>query len=204
MVRRLGNGRGSARVTLPCNEVRDVRASMNSNRAVASHPAEQEAQGEVPVAQHVRSAGPGGMRDAPVRAWDQVDQAADESFPASDPPSYSALTGLKKIIANQPKSAFASRPPASKRPSGRVIAESMQVTSSAVTAADQISALRSASRLIKAIPVDHDAVAAAFEALATAIQHRDGCDRVTALQRAVDENPQAFRAYGRSMESLKG
>jgi len=172
--------------------------SMNSNRAVASHPAEQEAQGETPVAQHVRSAGPGGMRDEPVREWDQVDQAGDESFPASDPATYIPLTGLKKLVANHPNS-FAGRPPASKSRSGRVIAEPMQVKSSAVTAGDRISAMRSASRLIKAIPVDHDAVAAAFEALATAIQRRDDCDRLTALQRAVDENPKAFEAYFRAM-----
>ena len=35
-----------------------------------------------------RSAGPAAMRDGPRRDWDRVDQAADESFPASDPPSY--------------------------------------------------------------------------------------------------------------------
>lgn len=35
-----------------------------------------------------RSAGPEAMRDPP-REWDQIDQAADESFPASDPPAVS-------------------------------------------------------------------------------------------------------------------
>jgi hypothetical protein len=35
-----------------------------------------------------RSAGPEAMRDHPGDDWDKVDQAADESFPASDPPSY--------------------------------------------------------------------------------------------------------------------
>ena len=34
-----------------------------------------------------RSAGPEGMRDTPDQ-WDKIDQAADESFPASDPPSF--------------------------------------------------------------------------------------------------------------------
>jgi hypothetical protein len=33
----------------------------------------------------VRPAGPESMRDPPKR-WDKVDQADDESFPASDPP----------------------------------------------------------------------------------------------------------------------
>jgi hypothetical protein len=33
-----------------------------------------------------RSAGPDAMRDPP-RDWEQVDQASDESFPASDPPA---------------------------------------------------------------------------------------------------------------------
>jgi len=33
-----------------------------------------------------RSAGPEAMRDPP-REWDEVDEASDESFPASDPPN---------------------------------------------------------------------------------------------------------------------
>lgn len=34
----------------------------------------------------VRNAGPEAMRGDPKR-WDKVDEASDESFPASDPPS---------------------------------------------------------------------------------------------------------------------
>ena len=34
----------------------------------------------------VRPAGPESMRDPPKK-WDEVDQAEDESFPASDPPA---------------------------------------------------------------------------------------------------------------------
>jgi hypothetical protein len=36
----------------------------------------------------MRAAGPEAMRDPP-RHWDDVDQASDESFPASDPPAVS-------------------------------------------------------------------------------------------------------------------
>jgi hypothetical protein len=36
----------------------------------------------------IRDAGPDAMRDKPNRKWDEVDEAADESFPASDPPSF--------------------------------------------------------------------------------------------------------------------
>jgi hypothetical protein len=35
----------------------------------------------------IRNAGPAAMRDTPGREWQKVDQASDESFPASDPPA---------------------------------------------------------------------------------------------------------------------
>ena len=35
----------------------------------------------------VRPAGPDAMRDKPKKDWKPEDQAADESFPASDPPA---------------------------------------------------------------------------------------------------------------------
>lgn len=40
-------------------------------------------EGEGPV----RSAGPEGMRSSVRREWTRVDEASDESFPASDPPA---------------------------------------------------------------------------------------------------------------------
>lgn len=35
----------------------------------------------------IRPAGPNAQRKKPKK-WDKVDEAADESFPASDPPAY--------------------------------------------------------------------------------------------------------------------
>ncbi|MXP26360.1 hypothetical protein GRI39_09955 [Altererythrobacter indicus] len=35
----------------------------------------------------IRDAGPAAMADKPKRQWNSVDQASDESFPASDPPA---------------------------------------------------------------------------------------------------------------------
>lgn len=35
----------------------------------------------------VRDAGPDAMRDPPRSGWNKVDEASDQSFPASDPPA---------------------------------------------------------------------------------------------------------------------
>ena len=43
--------------------------------------------GEKDADVQVRPAGPDGMRSKPKREWTKEDQAADESFPASDPPA---------------------------------------------------------------------------------------------------------------------
>ncbi len=40
---------------------------------------------ETPKPKKVRDAGPDAMK-VPPKKWDDVDQQADESFPASDPP----------------------------------------------------------------------------------------------------------------------
>ena len=40
-----------------------------------------------PNFRYIRPAGPEAMRNPPKR-WDNVDEASDESFPASDPPAW--------------------------------------------------------------------------------------------------------------------
>jgi hypothetical protein len=42
---------------------------------------------ESPATHRVRQAGKDAMRDPP-REWDALDETADESFPASDPPAF--------------------------------------------------------------------------------------------------------------------
>lgn len=50
-----------------------------------AHRRRKSAPGPVGKAGAARSAGPDAMRDPPEQ-WEREDQAADESFPASDPP----------------------------------------------------------------------------------------------------------------------
>ena len=58
-------------------------------------------------------------------------------------------------------------------------------------------------RLISAAPIDADTVISAFEARATTIQKCRGCTRITALQRAVDENPERCAEYCRAMDATR-
>jgi hypothetical protein len=49
--------------------------------------ADQRKPGAEDSAVQVRDAGPEGMRSTPRRRWTSIDEAVDESFPASDPPA---------------------------------------------------------------------------------------------------------------------
>jgi hypothetical protein len=46
----------------------------------------QKPSNEAPKKKPVRDAGPEAMQNPPKK-WDHIDQAEDESFPASDPPA---------------------------------------------------------------------------------------------------------------------
>jgi len=59
------------------------KRAADAHGAPAAFAAGQPASGLNPV----RDAGPDAMRDAPARGWSQVDEASDQSFPASDPPA---------------------------------------------------------------------------------------------------------------------
>ena len=69
-----------------------VAARIIRHRAHSDRPAaaltHDRPPGPVGNSGNVRSAGTEAMRDPP-RSWDKVDEASDESFPASDPPNLS-------------------------------------------------------------------------------------------------------------------
>ncbi len=69
-----------------------VAARMIRHRSDRERPAPALTHGRPPGpvgnSGNVRSAGRGAMRDPPP-TWDEVDEASDESFPASDPPNLS-------------------------------------------------------------------------------------------------------------------
>lgn len=45
---------------------------------------------------HIRDAGPQFIRDEDGGNWDEVDEASDESFPASDPPGFSLPKEIRR------------------------------------------------------------------------------------------------------------
>jgi hypothetical protein len=61
------------------------RWGRDGEKPAAAHARGKTAPGPVGQSGSARSAGPEAMRDPPEE-WDEVDQAMDESFPASDPP----------------------------------------------------------------------------------------------------------------------
>jgi hypothetical protein len=65
---------------------------MTSNDAAGAHagaaaPRDGKKPGPFDSCGQVRAAGPEAMRDKTLRPWTALDEASDESFPASDPPA---------------------------------------------------------------------------------------------------------------------
>ncbi|MCW6530883.1 MULTISPECIES: hypothetical protein [Sphingomonas] len=60
-----------------------------AQRANATPVALSPSHGPMESFDQTRDAGPENIRDESGETWDEVDQGSDESFPASDPPSYS-------------------------------------------------------------------------------------------------------------------
>lgn len=73
----------------PGRRTRDTRSAHPGPRpgfaAISPEAARQTANDGQGPFDYVRPAGPEAMRDPPRRGWDRLDEASDESFPASDP-----------------------------------------------------------------------------------------------------------------------
>jgi hypothetical protein len=69
----------------PANEARKQEKPDKPEKASAFKDMEKPGPEEADV--QVRPAGPDGMRDKPKKEWKPEDEASDESFPASDPPT---------------------------------------------------------------------------------------------------------------------
>jgi hypothetical protein len=74
----------SGRHSSPATE-QSRKAEAGRKTAAALRGKELPAEPDSPV--QVRPAGPEGMRSPPKSKWTKQDEAADESFPASDPPA---------------------------------------------------------------------------------------------------------------------
>lgn len=82
----------AGRLKNPFVDAADGRGSRSSRKSSEQENAPAAFASDTPGANGaapVRDAGPEGMRDSePSREWDRIDEASDESFPASDPPAY--------------------------------------------------------------------------------------------------------------------
>ena len=64
-----------------------TRHAASKQKSEATAFSDKQKAGPDEAVHQVRPAGPEGMRDKPKREWKKEDEAADESFPASDPPA---------------------------------------------------------------------------------------------------------------------
>jgi hypothetical protein len=90
--RELGQSRSLADETLGPRPSLPRRQAARAHEQVAAGMAGRQDESAKPQTPQgavggARPAGPEGM-DYPPQHWDEVDEASDESFPASDPPSY--------------------------------------------------------------------------------------------------------------------